>query len=481
MFGIALVFAGLITDGDLRSRIESEFNESPVVNAAEIDVTVDDGIATLEGEVLNLEAKLRAVEIARSFRDVRAVIDLLDVAIVPRSDQQLQSLIKKRLAHNEATSDVEVDISARHGRVVLSGEVDSEVEHDLSQRIVRAIPGVQFVENRLRIKRFQSRTDEDLEADVRQRIRWDHQLDDDAIEVEVTDGRVKLSGIVGSDSDRFHASMAARIDGVREVDNQLVVRSDRQDPFHRDPLFRVDLKPAEIEAAIRDALRQDPRVGEIELDIQVSLGSVALRGNAESIVEKKAVEDTTRNTRGVRHVKNYLRVVRRDPRSDDEIRREIVDAFAHDPLVDRFEIAVAVDEGVVFLRGDIDSYYERARAEEVALHVAGIVELHNRLEVSDNAPEFDPTFFAYEPVKGFEPAKLGTIHIKPDEEILQAINSEIWWSPFVDADQVNVEVRAGVATLTGTVDSHAEAAAAVSNAMQGGAVVVKNNLKIGRR
>ncbi|MEW6490454.1 MAG: BON domain-containing protein [Thermodesulfobacteriota bacterium] len=60
----------------------------------------------------------------------------------------------------------------------------------------------------------------------------------------------------------------------------------------------------------------------------------------------------------------------------------------------------------------------------------------------------------------------------------RAIEDQLYWSPFVDADAVQVSVEEGVATLTGRVGSLAEASAAVDNAHEGGAVRVKNRLEV---
>jgi len=65
---------------------------------------------------------------------------------------------------------------------------------------------------------------------------------------------------------------------------------------------------------------------------------------------------------------------------------------------------------------------------------------------------------------------------KSDAEIKEQINDELFWSPFVDADQVHVTVDQRKATLTGTVDSWAESNNAQENAYEGGAVYVDNDL-----
>jgi osmotically-inducible protein OsmY len=67
---------------------------------------------------------------------------------------------------------------------------------------------------------------------------------------------------------------------------------------------------------------------------------------------------------------------------------------------------------------------------------------------------------------------------KSDWEIRQDIENQLFWSPFVDEDQVQVSVEGGVATLTGEVDTWGERQAAVENALQGGAASVDNNIQV---
>jgi osmotically-inducible protein OsmY len=71
-----------------------------------------------------------------------------------------------------------------------------------------------------------------------------------------------------------------------------------------------------------------------------------------------------------------------------------------------------------------------------------------------------------------------TYAVKTDREIKNAIKNELWWSPFVDSDEVTVKVEDGVATLMGTVDSWSERRAATNNALEGGAIRVENDLVV---
>ena len=65
-----------------------------------------------------------------------------------------------------------------------------------------------------------------------------------------------------------------------------------------------------------------------------------------------------------------------------------------------------------------------------------------------------------------------------DDTIGENIRSELWWSPWVESDEIAVTVEDGVATLTGLVDSQSEEESAVENALEGGARNVINELRI---
>lgn len=94
------------------------------------------------------------------------------------------------------------------------------------------------------------------------------------------------------------------------------------------------------------------------------------------------------------------------------------------------------------------------QAEEVAAGVHGVVDIANNLDVDYEFTE------------------------KTDQEIKEDIESQLWWSPFVDSDDISVEVRAGVATLMGSVEDWDELQAAKDNAREGGATSVISKLTI---
>ena len=77
--------------------------------------------------------------------------------------------------------------------------------------------------------------------------------------------------------------------------------------------------------------------------------------------------------------------------------------------------------------------------------------------------------YAYEPY--FYP-------IKSDTQIKNDVERELWWSPFVNSNEIKVSVKNGVVTLTGTVETQFERQVALENAVEGGALWVNNKLNV---
>lgn len=59
-------------------------------------------------------------------------------------------------------------------------------------------------------------------------------------------------------------------------------------------------------------------------------------------------------------------------RTDSEIKLDVQDELAWEPSIDETKIGVAVDEGVVTLSGELDSYTNKITAEKAAKRVKGV-------------------------------------------------------------------------------------------------------------
>ena len=67
--------------------------------------------------------------------------------------------------------------------------------------------------------------------------------------------------------------------------------------------------------------------------------------------------------------------------TDQELKQHVENALTWEPSVDTSDVGVAVEEGVVTLRGNVRSYAEKGATERVALRVYGVKGVADELNV----------------------------------------------------------------------------------------------------
>ncbi|MGE3171826.1 MAG: BON domain-containing protein [Planctomycetota bacterium] len=468
-------------DRAITDAIDDELWLDHAVSAQAVDVTVQDGIATLEGAADNVLARHRAAAIARTVKGVRAVINRIDVTPPAElSGNRLRQDVDAALLSDPATDAFEVDVAADDdGRVTLTGKVESWAERELCARVAKGVCGVTSLDNRLDVDYRTERPDTEIRADVTARLRWDTLVDDGGIEVACKDGKVALRGIVGSAAERVQARNDAWVAGVRDVDDSAL----RVERWARDDRLRKAKYAVrgddEIRDAVQAALLQDPRVGSFDVATTAKAGIVTLRGTVDNLMARRAAAADARNTVGVVRVDNRLRVSPSLRRSAAATAQDVRDALARDPWVNRFDVTVTVRNGTAHLYGAVDSDFERARADLVASRIVGVVEVDNHLAVADgDLIVFDPYVDTW-PIHGYGWYEyVPAVTFTPDDEIRDDVEDQLWWSPFVDSDRIDVAVDGGRVTLRGEVASRAERSAAVQNAYEGGATWVVDELRL---
>lgn len=460
-----------IADTDIVQAIETEMITDGAVPGHAIYVTSDEGIVTLTGSVDNALARERALRIARTTRGAKAVINRIVVAPVLRSDGQIRSDVIRALSADPATESWEIRTKVNNGTVTLEGTVDSWAEKRLAKQVAAGVRGVREIRNDLVVSHDDERADGEIEADIERRLEMDVWVGDALIDVHVDDGRVRLDGQVGSAFEKTRAASDAWVAGVQSVDDSdLEVTSWLDDRMRRERV--ANPTDQEIEAAIENAFLYDPRVHPFTPDVDVSYGTVTLTGFVNNLAAKHAAAQDARNVVGVVRVHNYLKVRPPETLTDAALESDVERALRRDPYVHPYDIEVRARNGRVTLTGDVHSNYEKERAATVASRVTGTQEVMNLL---DAPPFHDP--LAYTTI---DPVPDGTPIVKTDAEIEDDIRQQLFWSPFVESDQIQVSVDNGIATLKGTVDDWSERKAARDNAYDGGAIAVIDRLEVDR-
>jgi len=217
-----------------------------------------------------------------------------------------------------------------------------------------------------------TRTDEQIQRDVLEELRWDARVQSNEIGVSVTDGVVSLTGWVDSYTKKWVAERTAhRVRGVRAVANDIEVRMPSS----------IDRTDSDIAEAATRALQWDAFVPIERLDVTVSRGWVTLQGEVEWQYQRRAAERAVRRLSGVRGVTNLIALRPRITPSPDDLRQRIEDALARSAETDAERIRVEVPGEQIVLTGTVRSWSEKEEAERVAWSAPGVTSVDNRIMV----------------------------------------------------------------------------------------------------
>lgn len=133
-----------------------------------------------------------------------------------------------------------------------------------------------------------------------------------AINTDVNDGVVHLTGVVEDGIDRDLAEEVAKnIDGVMKVENDLEIDADKtraaaehKAAGKRD--FGSWVDDATTTAAVKSRLLANPNTKGLEIDVDTEDDVVTLSGRVGSASESQLAEELAKNSRDVDEVRNLL-------------------------------------------------------------------------------------------------------------------------------------------------------------------------------
>lgn len=276
----------------------------------------------------------------------------------------------------------------------------------------------------------------------------DDRIDGLGIDVDTMDGRVTLHGQVASPADKGEAeALAQAVDGVVGVRNLIVVV-----PAAAQPSLRVS--DDALARVVRTVLERDRALAGSRIEVKsVHGGVVVLAGRAQTLsAHQRALEDA-RAVPGVRQVASEIRSP--DERADAriweqsgeagtgaELASSAADAWITtkvklrliaDPGVSPTSVSVDTRRGIVTLFGTVESEEAKLRAESQVHEVSGVRGVANDLQVV--------------------PAAAARRVAAADEAVRRAIRERLGARDELDDARIDVEVKNGVARLTGTVAS----------------------------
>ena len=219
-----------------------------------IQITNADGVAVLEGEVPDIAAKKRALELAGSVPGIRGVVDRLRVAPGARpgegrrGDGEIRDSLTRRFLEqpefrnctirrhtNEAGQILregngdgvgDITIAVSDGVIVLEGRVISQPHRLFAGVLAWWTPGRRDVVNALEVQPAYDERDDEVTEAVRLVLEADPEIDAAQVRPNCEKWVVTLEGNVPTEEQKRRAEMDAwYISGVDRVINNLQVTS----------------------------------------------------------------------------------------------------------------------------------------------------------------------------------------------------------------------------------------------------------------
>lgn len=343
------------TDSGITTAVQARFYNDQNVRSRNVDVTTQNGVVTLRGTVENEAAKQQAQQLAQNVQGVTRVDNQIQV----RSEERPAATTGTAAESRPATT---ADESARMGGAWLTTKIQAQYFTN---------PGLKS---------------------------WN---------IDVTsssDGVVTLRGEVDNATDKQQAvKIAQNTEGVTRVEDNLRVRGEKPESGTATGAAATAdtnrLPDPWITAKIQSKYFMDGDVKGRDINVDTVNGVVTLKGSVESESEKRQAEALARNTDGVRQVQNQLTLeAAADPvkplpegrEAGRDMGEKIEDAFITTKIQSQYfmdgdvkghEINVDTVNGIVTLKGSVETEAQKQEAEQIAMTTEGVSKVVNQLTI----------------------------------------------------------------------------------------------------
>lgn len=213
------------TNEIIQKNVADELAFDPRVDSSEIGVNVKDGVVFLLGHVSIYREKLAAERATRRVYGVRAVVNQLEVSLLPTDRGDDAKLATDALAALRLRSDVpasQITVVVNQGWIKLEGDVEWNYQRAAAEKAVRNLRGVKGISNYITIT--PSVKPDTIEDKIAAAFKRDALIDASSIKVYTSGASVTLKGTIHSWAEHDVAVAAAwSAPGVTNVIDELEV------------------------------------------------------------------------------------------------------------------------------------------------------------------------------------------------------------------------------------------------------------------
>jgi len=190
-------------------------------------------------------------------------------------------------------------------------------------------------------------------------------------------------------------------------------------------IMRTD---AEIKVDVLDELEWQPTIDETQIGVVVNNGIVTLTGTVDSYTKKIEAEKAAKSVAGVKAVAEEIEVSYgiSSKKTDAEIAASAVNALKWNISVPENKVGVKVEDGWLYLTGEVSWEFERNAAKRAVQNLTGVKYVVNNMTLKQ---------------------KIDAVNIK--EKITKAFER----SADLDAKNIEVSAKGHTVKLTGKVHS----------------------------